>query len=201
MRVNVYVCSDWEQAQREDPLCDATRRYIQLGCPQHLLTSLHDHIPSHQRPDPADTLDLAAKDRLIQGDHDTIILLVRDSAAVASRPDGPSTRPRRPPFNDFVRIYVPLLARPWIMHACHADASCHLGVTRTLKMLERFYWCVGMEACTKWWMRRCLECQARKTSRETVCWPVLPIPLLNSPGVAVSVDYFGPLLTTARGNS
>ena len=32
--------SDWEQAQREDPLCDATRRYIQLGCPPRSLTSL-----------------------------------------------------------------------------------------------------------------------------------------------------------------
>ena len=33
-----YSHSDWEQAQREYPLCGATRRYIQLGCPQPLLT-------------------------------------------------------------------------------------------------------------------------------------------------------------------
>ena len=195
-----YSPSYWEQAQREDPLCDATPRYIQLGCPQHFLTSLCDHIPSHQRPDSADILDLAAKGRLIQGDHDTI-LLVRNYIAVASRPDGHPARSRRPPFNDPFRIYVPLLARPWIMHACHADASCHLDVMRTLKMLERFYWWVGIEACTKWWVRRCLKYQARKTSRQTVRWPVLPLPLPNSPGVAVSVDYFGPLPTTARGNS
>ena len=57
-----------------------------------------------------------------------------------------------------------------------------------------------MEACTKWWVRRCLKCQVRKTSRQTVRWPVLPIPLPNSPGVALSVDYFGPLPMTARGN-
>ena len=57
-----------------------------------------------------------------------------------------------------------------------------------------------MEACAKWWVRRCLKCQARRTSRQAVRWPVLPIPLPNSPGVAVSVDYFGPLPTTARGN-
>ena len=195
-----YSHSDWEQAQREDPLCDATRRYIQLGCPQPLPTSLCDHIPSHQRPDPADIIDLAAKGRLIQGDHDAI-LLVRGPAAVASRPDGLPARLRRPPVNDSVRIYVPLLARPRIMHTCHADASCHLGVTRTFKMLERFYWWVGMEACTKWWVRRCLKCQARKTSRQTVRWPIFPTPLPNSPGVAVSVDYFEPLPITARGNS
>ena len=195
-----YSHSDSEQARREDPLCDATRRYIQLGCPPHSLTSLCDHIPSHQRPDHADILDLAAKGRLIQDDHDTI-LLVRNHIAVASSPDGPPARVRRPPFNDSVRIYVPLLARPWIMHACHADASCHVGVMRTLKMFERFYWWVCMEVCTKWWVRRCLKCQARKTSRQTVRWPVLPIPLPNSPGVADSVDYSGPLPITARGNS
>ena len=101
-----YSHSDWEQAQREDPLCDATRRYIQLGCPQPFPPSLCDYIPSHQRPDPADILDLAAKGRLIQGDHDTI-LLVRGPAAVAPRPDGPPARLRRPPFNDPVRICVP----------------------------------------------------------------------------------------------
>ena len=171
-----YSRRDWEQAQREDPLCDATRRYIQLGCPQPLPTSLCDNIPSHQRPDSANILDLVAEGRLIQGDHD-IILLVRDPAAVASRPDGLPTRLRRPPFKDSFRIYVPLLARPWIMHACHADASCNLGATRTLKMLERFYWWVGMEVCTKWWVRRCLKCQARKTSRQTVRWTIPPHPL------------------------
>ena len=134
-----YSHSDWEQAQREDPLCDEIRRYIQLACPPHSLTSLCDHIPSHQRPDPADILDLATKGRLVQGDHDTR-LLVRNHIAVASRPDGPPASVGRPPFNDSVRIYLPLLARPWIMHACHADASCHLGVMRILKVLERFYW-------------------------------------------------------------
>ena len=195
-----YSHHDWEQDQREDPLCDATRRHIQLGCPKHSLASLCDHLPSHQRPDPADILDLAAKGRLIQGNHDTV-LLVRKPTAAISRPDGPPTRLRRPPLDDPIRIYVPLLARPWIMHACHADASYHLGVTRTPKMLERFLWWVGMEACTKWWVRRCLKYQARKTSRQTVRWPVLFIPLPDSPGVSVSVDYFGPLSTTALGNS
>ena len=143
-----YSHSGWEQAQREDPLYDATRRYIQVGCPPHSLTSVCDHIPSHQRPNLADTLDLAAKRRLTQGDHDAI-LLVHNHTKFASSPDGPPSRARRPPLNDPVRIYVPLLARPWIMHACHVDASCHLGVTHTLKMLKRSYWWVGMEACTK----------------------------------------------------
>ena len=195
-----YSHRDWEQAQRDDPLCDATRRYIQLGRPTPVPSTLCNHLPSHTRPETADITDLATKGRLLQGDDDTT-LLVRKSRAPTPGPSGSSDGSQPPPFNDPVRIYVPLLARPWIMHACHADASCHVGVTRTLKMLERFYWWVGMEACTKWWIRRCLKCQARKTSRHTIRWPVLSIPLPNSPGVSVSVDYFGPLPTTARGNS
>ena len=127
-----YSHSDWEQAHRDDPLCDATRRYIQLGCPQQCLTSLCDHIPSHRRPASTDILDLAAKGRLIQGDYGTA-LFVRNPVTVASSPVDTPARLGRLLFKDPVRIYVPLLARPWIMHACHADASCHLGVTRSLR--------------------------------------------------------------------
>ena len=87
------------------------------------------------------------------------------------------------------------------MHATPMPPVTSVLCAPTLQMLERFYWWIGMEACTKWWVRRCLKCQARKTSRQTVRWPVLPIPLPNSSGVAVSVDYFGPLPITARGNS
>ena len=70
-----------------------------------------------------------------------------------------------------VRIYVPLLMRPWGMQACQSTASCHLGTTRTLRMLERAHWWNGMSICTRWWLRHCLKCQARKTSRLTVRWP------------------------------
>ena len=86
------------------------------------------------------------------------------------------------------------------MYACHADASCHLDVTHTLKMLERLYSWVGIEACTKKWVRRCLKCQARSTSRQPIRWPTFFIPSPNSPGIPVSVDYFGTLPITTRGN-
>ena len=49
--------------------------------------------------------------------------------------------------------------------------------------------------------RQCLKCQARKTPRLTVRWPVITLPLPEGPGVAVSVDYFGPLPVTSRGNT
>ena len=70
---------EWEQAQRDDSLCDAVRQYLQLGCPQSLSTNLCDHIAPHKRPDPADITDLASKGRLAHGDDDTV-LLVRNNA-------------------------------------------------------------------------------------------------------------------------
>lgn len=47
-----------------------------------------------------------------------------------------------------VHFYVPLLMRP--LGPClgyHLTASCHLGVTPTLCMLERFYWRGRMNVC------------------------------------------------------
>ena len=96
---------------------------------------------------------------------------------------------------------VPLLMRPWVMQACHSTASCRLGTTRTLRMLERFYWRIGMSICTGWWLRHCLKCPARKASRLAVRWPIISIPLLEGPVIAVSVDYFGLLSVTPRGNT
>ena len=56
------------------------------------------------------------------------------------------------------RAYVALLMRPWVMPACHSTASCHLGTTRNLRILERFYWLTGMSICTRWWLRHCVKC-------------------------------------------
>ena len=100
-----------------------------------------------------------------------------------------------------VRIYVPLLMRPRIMQARHLTASCHRGTTRTLRMLERFYWWIGMNVCTRWWLRHCLKCQARKTPRLTFRCPIITMPLPEGPGFAVSADYFGSLPVTPRGNT
>ena len=79
----------------------------------------------------------------------------------------PSTAP--PP-----RIDVPMLMRPWVLHACHATTSYQLGVSRTVSMLARLFWWIGMDISTRWWIRRCLKYQAHTTSRK-------PIAGLSSP--------------------
>ena len=58
-----------------------------------------------------------------------------------------------------------------------------------------------MDMCTRWWLRHCLKCQARKTPRLTVRWPIISMPLPEGLGVAISVDYFGPLPVTPRGKT
>ena len=68
-------------------------------------------------------------------------------------------------------------------------------------MPGRFHWRVDVEDYYKRWAQRCSKCNARQTSRQTIRWPTLSIPLPNSPGISVSVDYSGPLPITARGNS
>ena len=73
--------------------------------------------------------------------------------------------------------------RPWVMQACRSAACCHLGSTYTLRMLERFYWRLGMNVCTRWWLRHCLNCQARKISRLTTRWPIISIPLPEGPAL------------------
>ena len=87
------------------------------------------------------------------------------------------------------------------MQAWHSTASRHLNTTRTLRVLERFYWWIGMNVCTRWWLRHCLTCQARKTSRLTVRWPIIFMPLPEGLGIAISVDDFGPRPVTPRGNT
>ena len=58
-----------------------------------------------------------------------------------------------------------------------------------------------MSISTRWWLRHCLQCQVRKSSRQTARWPIFSLPLPSGPGIAISVDYFGPLPVTPKGNS
>ena len=58
-----------------------------------------------------------------------------------------------------------------------------------------------MNIYTRWWLRHCLKSQIRETSRLTVRWPVISMPLPDGPDIAVSVDYFAPLPVTPRGNT
>ena len=153
-------------------------RYIALGRPPALPDDVWSRFPSHQRPSFSEIQELAGKGRLYTTDDGTALLVRQPSPQPPSDSQRSVGRAACLLNDEPIRIYVPLPMRPWVMQACHSTVSCHLGTTRTLRMLERFYWWVGMSICTRWWLRHCLKCQARKTSRLTVRWPVIWMPCL-----------------------
>ena len=156
-------------------------------------------FPSRQRPSFSDVQELADKGQTHTTHHGVVLFLRQPSPPLAPDSQRPVGRTACVLNNDSLRIYVPLLMRPWVVQACHSTASCHLGTARTLHMLERFDWCVDMSTGTRWWLHNSLRCQARKTSRLTARWPITTMPLSEGPGIAVSVDYFGILPATPRG--
>ena len=130
---------DWAREQQAEPACHAAMSYIALGRPPSLPDDFLSCFPSHQLPSFWEIQELAGKGRLHTTD-DGIVLLIRQPSP-QSPPD--SQHPVRRAacwLNDEpIRIYVRLLMRPWIMQARHSTASCHLGTTHALRMLERFY--------------------------------------------------------------
>lgn len=66
------------------------------------------------------------------------------------RSDHPTGRLARLVGDEPTRIYVPILLRPLVMQRGHVDVTFHFGVSHTLRMLERFYWSIGMEECVRW---------------------------------------------------
>ena len=188
-----YSDDDWKREQHSEPTCHAIMRYNSIGRPSVLPPDVLACYLSHKRPSLSDLKELAGKGRLHTTDDD-IVLLVCNPTLPPTRFDKPNSVGRAACLlnDELVRIYVPLLMRPWIMQAFHSTASCPLGTTRTSRMLERFHWWIGINVCTRWWLRHCVKCPARKTPWLTVRWPIISTPLPEGPGVTVSVDYFIP---------
>ena len=114
--------------------------YITIGRPSALPPDFLSCYPSHKLPSLSDVHKLPDKGRL-HTTKDDIVLLVRNPTPPSKTSDEPSCVGRAACLlkDEPIRIYVPLLMRPWIMQACHSTASCYLGTTSTLRMLERFY--------------------------------------------------------------
>ena len=115
-------------------------RYVSIGRPSVLPPDVFACYLSNKRSSLSDIKGLASKGQLHKTDDD-IVLLVRNPTLPPTRPDKPNSVGRAACLlnDEPVGIYVPLLMRPWITQACHSTASCHLGTTRTLRMLERFF--------------------------------------------------------------
>ena len=167
-RVERYTYRDWAHEQCLEPVCYAAIRFFSVDPPSSPPADFLGFILSAQRPLLADVLALAAKNRLPRTEDETALPVQRSPT---SQPE--NSLPPPAPYSP--RVYVLMLMRPWVLNTCHAYISLHLGVTRTVRMLARLYWWIGTDVSVRWWIRRCLHCQARKTSRHTTRWPTLSL--------------------------
>ena len=191
--------ANWDREPQAVPTCHASMRCITIGRPQALPPDFLTPYASHKRPSLSDIQALTNTGRLHTIDDD-IVLIVRNPTPPPTLDAPSSLGPAAYLLNDeLVCIFMPPLMRPRVRQACHSTNSCYLGTARTLRMLERLYWLIVMNVCTRWLLRHHLKCQARKTPRLTVRWPIIFMLLPEGPGI--SVDYFGPLPITPRGNS
>ena len=143
---------------------------------------------------------LVAQGELVELPNSEKLLVRRPSRVPADRPHRHPGQYERLLVDEPVRTYVLLLLPPWTMDCAHKEAV-HLGQKVTPGLLQRFYWWIGMAKSVKWWIRRCYTCQARKSTRQTVRWPLISLPLPNRPGQMVAFDLLEPLPTTAKGNA
>ena len=125
----------WSQEQLQEPVCKSTTTLLQQGLGGASPQDITLQFPIRVRPTVQQVLQLAAITQLFTTEGNTLLLVKRNtSSAELSHSGG------RVP-----QIYVPMLMRPWVLRGCHADSVCNFGVTRTLQMLQRFYWWIGLD--------------------------------------------------------
>lgn len=101
---------------------------------------------------------------------------------------------------DSACLVVPSHEREGILADFHdAPTAGHFGVERTLQRIRARYFWVGMRTFVADYIRRCAACQRYKADNKK------PAGLLQTPAATrrfevVSVDLFGPLPKTAKGN-
>lgn len=129
-----------------------------------------------------EVLDLATKTASVEVSHDVerVALLVhRPSTCRNYLPAGRVVSLLN---NEPARTFVPLMLGPLVLQQCHADVSCHFGVSKALPLLEALLLVDWGGACARWWIRRCVFGQARKFPRRMVRQPVIGIALPDGPG-------------------
>ena len=98
------------------------------------------------------------------------------------------------------QLVLPPPLRYEVLVNAHDDlAGGHLGVFKTYeKLRDRFYW-RGMYKDVEHWVRSCTDCATRKSPRNQLRAPLLPIPVEGAFD-RLAVDCLGPLPVTWSGN-
>ena len=130
------------QEQLQEPVCKSAITLLQQNLSGASPQDIIIQFPIRVLPTVQQVLELAAKTKLFTTEGNFPLLVKRNaSSAELSHLGG------RVP-----EIYVPMLMTPCVLRGCHADSVCHFGVTRTLQMLQRFYWWVGFDQSVRWWI-------------------------------------------------
>ena len=138
----------WSQEQLQETVCKGTITLIQQGpsgtSPQDIILQ----FPIRARPTVQQVLELAAKTKLFIAEGNFPLLVKRNTSSAELSHSG----------DRVPQMYVPMLMRPWVLRGCHSDSVFHFGVSRTLQMIQHFYWWIGLDQSVRWWIRICLFC-------------------------------------------
>ena len=98
------------------------------------------------------------------------------------------------------QLVIPQSLKYEILVNTHDDVTAgHLGVTKTYaKIKARYYW-KGMYQDVDHWCKSCADCATRKTPKNRLKAPLLPIPVEGAFD-RVAVDCLGPLPPSILGN-
>lgn len=158
-----YALHYWIGKQQADCLCPATLNYLRRDrptpFPADLLSEVVDRLDARGAPTSEDVLTFAAKITLSQtldAKGGVSRLLVRKPPL--PRSDRPICRVASLLGDEPTMTYVLISLRPLVMQCCHADVSCYSGISRTLCIVDMFYWWIRMEQYVFWWIVRCFKC-------------------------------------------
>ena len=77
----------------------------------------------------------------------------------------------------------------------------HFSTDKTISRIARFYFWIGMRAQITRHCTECIPCQLRKTPPVYNKQQLLPWPTTTEPLICVSVDIFGPIKMSRKGNT
>ena len=99
-------------------------------------------------------------------------------------------------------IVVPkyLRLRTWIMQEFHdSPYAGHMGVSKTLQLIKRYYWWPRMKQDVAKYIKHCPSCQRCKSTNDKSSGLLKPLPIPTTPWTSISVDFITDLPETNKG--
>ena len=98
-------------------------------------------------------------------------------------------------------LVVPARLRQQVLSQCHdPPQSGHMGVSKTLKRLQRLFWWPEYRADTAVFVKNCLSCARNKPAQHKPYGELSPLPVPEKPWDSVSMDFITDLPLTENKN-